>query len=179
MKKQYLTELRIWKCTYSWVDWQSWGYLQLSRLAELRMWVSEETFYWYFQGQYDMVHKHKTTTVMHILIKGPPSFSGPDQQILLPPPWWGMTPPRVRYSSVPIPRAGPPPNPPPPHTIEWLYPPPFLCFTSSYIVIFRSFRCTIPFPSFNSHPVLLSHSISFQTYLPGPNCFHQLHARTP
>jgi hypothetical protein len=27
----------------------------------------------------------RTTTGMHILIKGPPSFSGPDQQFLLPP----------------------------------------------------------------------------------------------
>jgi hypothetical protein len=112
--------------------------------------------------------------------KGPPSFSGPDRQLLLPP-LGGVWPRPGSGILVYLPpeQGHPLTPPPPPHTIEWLYPPPFLCFTSSYIVIFRSFRCTIPFPSFNSHPVLLSHSISFQTYLPGPNCFHQLHARTP
>ena len=47
--------------------------------------MSEETFYFNFHGQYDKIHNVKTTTSMHILIKGPPSFSGPDRQILLPP----------------------------------------------------------------------------------------------
>ncbi len=33
------------------------------------MWVSEETFYWFFQGQYDEIHKYKTITMMHILMQ--------------------------------------------------------------------------------------------------------------
>ena len=50
-----------------------------------KKWVSEwGNFLLNFHGQYVRVHKNKTTTSMHILIKGPP-FSGPDQQILLPP----------------------------------------------------------------------------------------------
>ena len=51
-----------------------------------KAWVSEwGNFLFNFHGQYDMIHNDKTTTSMHILIKGPPSFSGPDRQILLPP----------------------------------------------------------------------------------------------
>jgi hypothetical protein len=160
--------------------WMACSWSHHSTPGGYKEWVSEETFYWYFQGQYEKVNKYKTTTMMHILIRAPPPFRVQTDSSSCPP--LGGVWPRpgsgiLVYLS---PEQGHPLTPPPPpHTIEWLYPPPFLCFTSSYIVLFRSFRCTIPFPSFNSHPVLLPHFISFQTYLPGPNCFHQLHVRTP
>ncbi len=53
---------------------------------------------------------------MHILIRAPPPFwVQTNSSSCLP--WWGMSQPRVQYSSVPSPWAKPPPNPfPPPPT---------------------------------------------------------------
>ena len=92
-----------------------------------------------FHGQYVTVHKNKTTTSMHILIKGPPSFSGPDQQILLPP-LGGVWPRPGSGILVYLPPGlGHPrtPPPPPPHQDEWPYPPYFPCV--------YSFRWPLPY----------------------------------
>ena len=67
----------------------------------------------------------KTTTSMHILIKGPPSFSGPDRQILLPP--LGGVWPRpgsgiLVYLSPGQGHPRTPPSPPPPHQMSRVLP---------------------------------------------------------
>ncbi len=81
-----------------------------------------------FLGQYDMVHNHKTTTVMHILIKGPPPFrvqtsrsSCPLLAGVWPRPGSGI----LVYLS---PGLGHPrtPTPPSPPTPKWVTPSPLL-----------------------------------------------------
>jgi len=83
----------------------------------MRKWVSEwGNFLFNFHGQYEMLHNDKTTTSMHILIKGPPSFSGPDRQILLPP-LGGVWPRPGSGILVYLPPGqGHPRTPTPPHT---------------------------------------------------------------
>ncbi len=99
-----------------------------------------------------------TTTLKYILIRAPPPFRvQTSSSSCPPPPWWGMSPPGVRYSSVPSPRAEPPPNPctpPPPHQNE---PCPPLTFD-----IFHIFYTHTPFSCiFSPFPLLVS---------PPPHC---------
>jgi hypothetical protein len=88
--------------------------------------VSEQTFIYNFQSNTLRFTYTKTTTIKHVLIRTPPPFWVQTNSSSCPPSWWGMSQPRVQYSSVPSPRAEPPANPfppPPPPTENETCPP--------------------------------------------------------